>query len=81
MRLQAPCQNQIEPLRQLAPEPFKEDMRLFTGMLWAFTTAGAVLVAMMGSSCREFREKSEPLMWVVVAVSLAAFLYLAQVPP
>jgi len=54
---------------------------VFTSMFGTFTTAGAVLVAIVGSFLSGVSGKSKALMWVFAAVSVLAFLYLAQVRP
>jgi hypothetical protein len=52
-----------------------------TGMLGAFTTVGAVLVAIVASFLASVSAKGKVLMWTVVAVSLLAVVYLARVRP
>jgi hypothetical protein len=54
---------------------------VLTSMIGTLTTAGAVLVAIIGSFLSRVSAKSKGLMWIIAIISVAAFLYLAQVPP
>jgi hypothetical protein len=52
-----------------------------TGMLGTFTTAGSVLVAILGSFRAGVSGEAKVLMWAFAVISLFALVYLAQVSP
>jgi hypothetical protein len=78
------CHVLLEQLKDRMPESLGLVLAwtmVTCGMLGALTTAGAFIVAVVASSLQAVPASAKAWMWTLVAISLVALVYLAQVPP